>query len=36
MIESKKGCQKNITLEVHMTSRRWMFIHVSQITKWPL
>jgi len=36
MNESKKGSQKNITLEVQITSRRWMFIHVSQFTKWPL
>jgi len=25
-----------ITFEVHMTSRRWIFIHVSQFTKCPL
>ena len=25
-----------LTLEVHMTSLSWMFIHVSQLTRWPL
>ena len=28
--------KSNITLDVQMTSRRWMFIHVSQLTKCPL
>ena len=24
------------TFDVHITSLRWMFIHVSQLTRWPL
>jgi hypothetical protein len=33
---SRRTANQPRTLDVQMTSRRWMFIHESTFTRWPL